>query len=144
MGMLKKMMADLSEIKTDVKTNNTKIDRLTDKVNDLETKHKNTEERNENQFKEIRAEIANVEEKVTSKLMSEITPSLESMRTELQTSASQDLRRIVQEEVELMRLREAKENAKTVKESSDEVEKGLDPEKNKKSKKNIKDKNLKQ
>merc|ERR1712112_276030 len=105
--MLKKMMADLSEIKTDVKTNNSKIDGLTNKVNELETKHNNIEEKNQNQFKGLREEISNVEEKVTSKLMSEITPSLEGMRKELQSSASQDLWRIVQEEVELMRLREA-------------------------------------
>merc|ERR1712081_15918 len=132
-----------SEIKTDVKANNSKIDGLTDKVNDLENKHKHIEEKNENQFKELREEISNVEEKVTTKLMSEITPSLEGMRKELQTSASQDLRRIVQEEVELMRLREAKENPKTVHESDEEGDKEVEPEKNKKSKKNIKDKNLK-
>merc|ERR1711954_527676 len=137
--MLKKMMEDLKEIKTDVKANNSKIDGLTDKVNNLENKHKNIEESNENQFKELREEIVNVEEKVTTKLMSEITPSLESMRNELQTAASQDLRRIVQEEVELMRLREAKENTKTVRESGDEGDKEVDPEKNKKSKKNIKE-----
>merc|ERR1712081_15553 len=101
--MLKKMMADLSEIKTDVKTNNSKIDGLTDKVNDLETKNKNIEEKNENQLKELCEEISNVEEKVTTKLMSEIMPSLEGMRKELHTSASQDLRRIVQEEIEHMR-----------------------------------------
>merc|ERR1712112_355463 len=136
--MLKKMMADLSEIKTDVKTNNNKIDDLSNKVEDLETKHKTSEERNQNQFKEIRQEIANVEVNVTTKLMTEITPSLENMRTELQTAASNDLRRIVQEEVEMMRLREAKEKAKPAEDSSDEEEKGLEPKKNKKSKKNKK------
>merc|ERR1711954_295117 len=83
--MLKKMMADLSEIKSDVKTNNNKIDDLSNKVEDLESKHKTSEERNQNQFKEIRQEIANVEVNVTTKLMTEITPSLENMRTELQT-----------------------------------------------------------
>merc|ERR1712081_16530 len=118
--MLKKMMADLSEIKTDVKANNSKIDGLTDKVNDLENKHTNIEEKNENQFKELREEIVNVEEKVTTKLMSEIMPSLESMRNELQTAASQDLRRIVQEEVELMRVREVKNNAQAVSENGEE------------------------
>merc|ERR1711954_386928 len=107
----------------------------TDKVNDLETKHKNIEEKNENQFKEIREEIANVEVKVTSKLMSEITPSLENMRTELQSAASQDLRRIVQEEVELMRLKEAKEKAGEERAGDEARNEGGEPEKNKKSKK---------
>merc|ERR1711954_147759 len=132
--MLKKMMSDLSEIKSDVKTNNTKIDGLTQKVEDLETKNKITDEKNENKFKEIREEIANVEVNVTTKLMSEITPSLENMRTEIQTATSQDIRRIVQEEVEIMRLREAKENPKTDHASGEEGK----PRKNKKSKKTIK------
>merc|ERR1711954_277770 len=141
--MLKKMMSDLSEIKSDVKTNNTKIDGLTQKVEDLETKNKITDEKNENKFKEIREEIANVEANVTTKLMSEITPSLEKMKTEIQTASNQDLRRIVQEEVELMRLREAKQNERDAQASGDDAEKGLDPEKTKKSKKNIKTKNPK-
>merc|ERR1711954_318313 len=38
--MLRKIMSDLAEIKTDVKSNNSKIDGLTTKVQDLETKNK--------------------------------------------------------------------------------------------------------
>merc|ERR1711954_421330 len=101
--MLKKMMTDLAEIKTDVKSYNTKIDSLTTKVEDLETKNKNIEEKTENSLKEIRQEIVQVEEKVTNKLMAQIKPSLEGMKNEVQNAACQDLRRLVQEEVELMR-----------------------------------------
>merc|ERR1712081_92997 len=133
--MLKKMMSDLSEIKADVKSNNTKIDGLANKVEDLESKNKVIEENNEKQFKDIREEIANVEEKVTSKLMSEITPSLEGMRQELKAAASQDLRRLVQEEVELLRLKEAKENQLATRENVEEEDRQVEPEKNKKSKK---------
>merc|ERR1711954_326193 len=46
--MLKKMMADISEIKTDVKGTNNKIDDLTSKVEKLETKQKEAEEHNTN------------------------------------------------------------------------------------------------
>merc|ERR1712081_65689 len=42
--MLKDMMADLKEIKNDVKGNNTKIDQLTDKVNAIENEAKVNEE----------------------------------------------------------------------------------------------------
>merc|ERR1711954_495437 len=128
--MLKDMMKDIKEIKSYVKGNNSKIDGLTDKVNDLEARNKKIKEKNENQMKEIREEIENVEEKVTTKLMSEITPSLQHMRNELQTAASQDLRRLVQEEVELMRLREARSNTKVVSESGEEGDKEEEPEKN--------------
>merc|ERR1712112_350416 len=133
--MLKKMMSDLSEIKTDVKSNNSKIDSLTTKVEDLETKNKNIEEKTENSLKEIRQEIVKVEENVTNKLMAEIKPSLEGMKNEAQNAACQDLRRLVQEEVELMRRREAKDKAVEEEASEEAGEMGEDPEKNKKSKK---------
>merc|ERR1712082_235238 len=128
--MLKKMMSDLSEIKTDVKSNNSKIDSLTTKVEDLETKNKNIEEKTENSLKEIRQEIVQVEENVTTKLMAQIKPSLEGMKNEVQNAACQDLRRLVQEEVELMRRREAKEKAVEEEASEDAGETGEDPEKN--------------
>merc|ERR1712112_704765 len=110
-------MSDLSEIKTDVKSNNLKIDSLTWEVEDLENKNKNIEEKTENSLKEIRQEIVNVEENVTNKLMDQIKPSLEAMKTEVQNAACQDIRRLVQEEVELSRRREAKERAAEVRAS---------------------------
>merc|ERR1712121_5783 len=110
----------------------------TSKVNDLESKNKEIEEKTENSLKEIRQEIVQVEENVTNKLMDQIKPSLEAMKNKVQNAACQDLRRLVQEEVELSRRREAKEKADSLK-ASEEVEvKGDDPEKNKKPKKNTK------
>merc|ERR1711954_448987 len=132
------MMSDLAEIKTDVKSNNSKIDSLTTKVEDLETKNKNIEEKSENSLKEIRQEIVQVEENVTTKLMAQIKPSLEDMKSEVQNAACQDLRRLVQEEVELSRRREAKEKAAEVRASEEDGETGEDPEKNKKTKKKYK------
>merc|ERR1711954_336979 len=114
------MMKDLKEIKSDVKGNNSKIDGLTNKVKYLEVRNKKIEEKNENAMKEIREEIENVEEKVTNKLMSEIKPSLEHMRKELQTAASQDIRRLVQEEVELQRMRETKSKTNVASECEEE------------------------
>merc|ERR1711954_62971 len=143
MKMMKKMMADLSEIKTDVKSNNNKIDGLTNQVKEIENKQKLNEEKNKDQIEEIRKEIAEFETNVTTKLMSEINPSLEKMKTEIQAASNLDIRRIVQEEVEMMRLREAKENEKDAKTSGEKVTKGLEPEKTKNPKKNLKSKNQK-
>merc|ERR1711954_311110 len=94
------------------------------------------EEKTENSLKEIRQEIVQVEENVTNKLMEQIKPSLEAMKTEVQNAACQDLRRLVQEEVNLQRHREAKEKSEEASESGD-------PEKNIKIQKNNKIKNTK-
>merc|ERR1712081_51663 len=102
-------MKDLKEIKNNVKGNNNKIDDLAEKVMNIENKNKDTEERNANQFKELKEDIGKVEERVTAKLMTEIEPSLVGMKNEIQTSIGTDLRRLVQEEVALQRLKEAKE-----------------------------------
>merc|ERR1712112_578874 len=107
--MLKKMMADISEIKTDVKGNNTKIDDLTNKVEKLETKSKENEDTTNEKLKQIKDDIEKVEVRVTNKIMAEIEPSLGVMKTEIQNSIGTDLRRLVQEEVTLQRLKEAKE-----------------------------------
>merc|ERR1711954_397058 len=128
--MLKDMMKDIKEIKTDVKGNNAKIDGLTEKVSNLETKNKEIEEENESSLKEIRGEIEKVEDRVTSKLMAEIAPSLNSMKNELQSAASQDIRRLVQEELAIQRMRESIEAKSVSKELEEVVEEGVGPEKN--------------
>merc|ERR1711954_255700 len=106
--MLKKMMADISKIKTDVKGNNNKIDDLTSKVENLETKHKEAEEHNTNALKEMQEDLANVEQSVTSKLMKEIEPSLGQMKNEIQDNVNSNMRRLIQEEMALQKLAEAK------------------------------------
>merc|ERR1711954_591346 len=62
-----------------------------------------------------------------TKLLSEIEPSLNSMKTQIQDSVGADLRRLVKEELVLQRMEETKKGSD---ESNDEE----DPE----SKKNIK------
>merc|ERR1711954_173373 len=93
--MLQKMMADISEIKTDVKGNNNKIDDLTSKVENLETKQKEAEELNTNALKEMKDDLANVEKNVTSKLMKEIEPSLGVMKNEIQDNVNANMRRLI-------------------------------------------------
>merc|ERR1712112_487606 len=64
---------------------------------------------NAQNFASLKEDIVQVENKVTNKLLKEIEPSLGQMKDEIQTSMSRDLRRIVQEEVALQRMKELKE-----------------------------------
>merc|ERR1711954_447580 len=152
--MLKKIMADISEIKTDVKGNNNKIDDLTSKVGSLETKQKETEEINSNAIKEIKENFADVETNVTSKLMKEIQPTLGQMKNEIQDNVNLNMRRLIQEEMALQKHVATKNSGEernvTVPseesscESDDAGEKGEPAKKNKKSKKKIKKEKPKQ
>merc|ERR1711954_28471 len=101
--LMKEMMADIKEIKNDVKGNNSKIDELTNKVENLEVKSKEADEKNSNTFEELKDEISQVEERVTSKLLKEIEPSLNGMKHEIQESVSVDIRRLVQKEMSLQK-----------------------------------------
>merc|ERR1711954_95842 len=107
--MLKKIMADISEIKSDVKGNNNKIDDLTTKVESIETKSKEAEELNTNALKEMKEDLANVEQSVTSKLMKEIEPTLGLMKNEIQDNVNSNMRRLIQEEMALQKHAEAKD-----------------------------------
>merc|ERR1712243_356631 len=84
--MLKKIMSDISEIKTDVKGNNSKIDDLTAKIENLETKGKENEDTMNEKLKKINDDIGKVEVRVTEKLMAEIEPSVGVIKTELHDS----------------------------------------------------------
>merc|ERR1711954_318101 len=101
--MLKEMMQDIKEIKNDVKGNNVKIDELAGKVENIETKQKETDARNEKTFNNIKGDLSNVEARVTDKLMAEIQPSLSVMKNDIKHSIGVNLRRLVQEEVTLQR-----------------------------------------
>merc|ERR1711954_363495 len=107
--MMMKIMAELQEIKTDVKGNNAKMDNIATKVENLEKRSTEVEEINAQKFDSLKDEIAQVENKVTNKLLKEIEPSLGKMKEDIETSMSRDLRRIVQEEVALQRMKELKE-----------------------------------
>merc|ERR1711954_491248 len=120
-------------------SNNSKIDGLTSKVQDLETKNKNVEEKTENSLKEIREDLVNVETRVTENLMAEIQPSLSIMKHDIQESIGVDLRRLVQEEVTLQKLREDKEKTEEASAKGD-TEKTIKIQKNNKIKKNEEEK----
>merc|ERR1711954_43602 len=146
---MKEMRDDIKEMKGDVKGNKSKLDDLSKKVENLETKRKEADETNSNTFQEMKDEISLVEERVTTKLMKEIKPSLNTMKNEIQDNVNLDIRRLIKEEMALQKLAEAKDKKKerpkedvseeTEKSEVDEEHaKGEPAKKSKKSKKYIK------
>merc|ERR1711954_369637 len=121
--MMKEIMAELQEIKSDVKGSNCKMDTLSNKVDNIEKRSLENEELNAQKFASLKKDISKVEDNVTAKLLKEIEPSLGAMKDEIQTSMSHDLRRFVQEEVALQKMREQKV-AEVV--AEDEVDPGTD------------------
>merc|ERR1711954_378537 len=109
--LIKEMHANIKEIKSDQKSNNNKIDDLSAKVLHLENKSNDTDLKNQNAIEEIKGQMSAIEESVTSKLLSEIEPSLNGMREEIQKSVGLDLRRLVKEEMALQKMWEAKNGA---------------------------------
>merc|ERR1711954_279421 len=151
--LIKEMHADIKEIKIDQKSNNNKIDDLSAKVLHLENESNDTDLKNKNAIEDLKGQMATIEDSVTSKLLSEIEPSLYGMRDEIQRSVGQDLRRLVKEEMALQKMAEAKKGAAESKEEVDSIDsppseeegetegKGEPAKKPKRSKKNIKTQN---
>merc|ERR1711954_82144 len=131
--MMKKIMAELQEIKSDVKGTNCKMDTISNKVDNIEKRSLENEELNAQKFASLKKDIAKVKENVTAKLLKEIEPSLRAMKDEIQTSMSHDIRRFVQEEVALQKMREQKEVGEVVLEEA-----GPETDKNNKIQKKIK------
>merc|ERR1711954_365019 len=130
--MMRKMMAELQEIKSDVKGTNAKMDNIATKVENLEKRSAEVEESNAEKFNNLKNKIAQVENKVTDKLIKEIEPSLGKMKEDIEASMCKDLRRIVQEEVALQRMKETKE-AEAVERDDSEKKKNEKIQKNNKN-----------
>merc|ERR1711954_21993 len=109
--LIKEMHADIKEIKVDQKSNNKKIDDLNDKVIHLENKSIDTDLKHTKTIEELKGQMSSMETSVTSKLLSEIEPSLNGMRDEIQKSIGIDLRRLVKEEIALQKMSEANKEA---------------------------------
>merc|ERR1711954_79873 len=124
------MGRDIKDIKNDQQVNNEKIDGLSDKVNNLEKKSNDSDLSNKQAIEDLKGEMTNMEDRVTTKLLAEIEPSLNGMKCQSQDSVGLDIRRIVQEELALQKLEEKK---KETDESGDEVD--PENERNKKIKK---------
>merc|ERR1711954_462031 len=139
--MLREMHADIKEIKLDQKSNNQKIDGLSAKVESIEAKANETDLKNSQAIEDLRGEIASVEGRVTSKLLTEMEPSLVVIKDQIQESVDESLRRLVREELASQK---PPPNDPESSETDEDSKKG-EPRKpkKKKSKKKIKIKNKK-
>merc|ERR1711954_434175 len=90
-----------------------------DKVDNLEIRSKEIEETNAQKFSNLKDDIAQIETRVTNKLLKEIEPSLNHMKDEMQTAMGTDIQRIVQEEMALQKMKERKEAEEVIHEEID-------------------------
>merc|ERR1711954_446323 len=144
--MMKKLSADFQSIKTDLKENSTKIDKITDKIDQLERNSVKYEAETKNEITKIRKDIANnkteMEEKldemketnqnleatITKNIVDQINPQLENIKN----NQPVDIRRIVKEE--LLLLNYAAESRNEKEKPEDVVETGEKKKKKKKKK----------
>merc|ERR1712081_101419 len=139
--MLREMHADIKEIKLDQKSNNKKIDGLSAKVANIEVKANETDLKHNKAIEDLRGEIACVETRVTSKLLTEMEPSLVAIKDQFQESVDDNLRRLVREELATQKPPPSDPDTS---EEEEETKRGEPTKtKKKKSKKKIKRKNQK-
>ena len=131
-------------MKSDLKENNSQISASNSKVTAIEKDNARVESENNLKFESIRYDMRLMETSVTAKVINELDPKISSMRNEIREDLCKDMRRLVQEEVQLQKFKEKKEDPIDIQESAeDESEREEVAEKKKKkekTKKNIKDK----
>merc|ERR1711954_227357 len=144
--MMKKLSADFQSVKTDLKENSTKIDKITDKIDQLERNSIKNETETKNEITKIRKDIANnktemegkldemketnknLEATITKNIVDQINPQLENMKN----NQPIDIRRIVKEELLLLNF--AAENKKEKDNKEDDSDTGEKKKKKKKKK----------
>ena len=136
--LLKTINANILSMKTDLKSNSEKIDSINDKIVDLEVNAGKNEKENKKRFDAINANVARIETNVTDKVVNIIDPQIKSLKAELKSDMSSELKSLVQEEFNRRFPKENEESPALVVELEEEVGEGVEPEKNKKSKKKYK------
>merc|ERR1712081_89977 len=96
--LLKTINANNLPMKTDLKTNSQKIDNINDKIVDLEVNAGKSERENKKRFEEINENVARIETNVTDKVINVIDPQIKSLKAELKSDMSNELKSLVQEE----------------------------------------------
>merc|ERR1711954_446847 len=124
--MIRDMHEDVKEMKLDQKKTTNTIKELSQKLSKKEKKSNENDLNNKKAIEEINTKINNIEDQVTTKLLAEIEPSLNGMKTQIESNVNQNLRRIVQEELQLQKMAESKSVA------DDDIQED-DDEKNKKN-----------
>merc|ERR1711954_445577 len=138
-SMLKKIHADITVMKTDLKDNSSQISSINSKVTAIEQDNLRVESENNLKFESIRYDMRLMETSVTAKVINELDPKISSMRNEIRNYLCADMRRLVKEEVLLQGFKERKEDPQESEEDESEKEDdGEKKEKKEKIQKNIK------
>merc|ERR1711954_619264 len=107
---MKEMRASFGEIKGDIANTNTKMDTVNTKIDTMEKHNKENEKKIYKEMNKRRDEIRVNNETIDAKIKDSIVENLEPKYKEMKTFVSQDIQRIVNEDLEL---REHAKNAKT-------------------------------
>merc|ERR1711954_582356 len=82
-SMLKKIHADIQTIKTDLKDNTDKVTSVNSKIVELEGNIERSERETNLKFKEIKAEIVQVEASVTTKVIESMDPKIAALKSDM-------------------------------------------------------------
>merc|ERR1711954_34916 len=89
-SLLKRISADISTMKSDLKVNNQKIDSVNDKIGELESNAEKTAKTNKLQFEMINGKVARLETNITDKVIEKIDPQIKSLKSDLRNELKND------------------------------------------------------
>merc|ERR1711954_174463 len=136
-SLLKRIHADITIMKSDLKENNSQISSINTKVTAIERDNARVESENNLKFESIRYDMRLMETSVTAKVINELDPKISSMRNEIRDDLCADMRRLVKEEVLLQKFKERKEDPQESEEEESEKEDKEDERKKRKNPKKI-------
>merc|ERR1711954_389393 len=110
-SLLKIIHADIKVMKSDLKENTVQITSMNSKITAIENDNAIVESETNLKFQAIRYDMGMMESSVTSKVMNELDLKLSTMRSELREDLNSHIRRLVQEEIQLQKLKEKKDKA---------------------------------
>merc|ERR1711954_387745 len=97
-SLLKRISADISTMKGDLKVNNQKIDSVNDKINDIEVNAEKAAKANKLKFEMINGKVARIETNITDKVIEKIDPQIKNLKSDLRKEINDDLKSLVTEE----------------------------------------------
>merc|ERR1711954_413537 len=121
--MLKIISKDIKEVKGELKTSNERMENMSKKINKLENYTKANQDKNDKKFKEIQESVetqikennTKLEENISKSIIDTLKPMITAMHSHI---VENDLRRIVQEQLQIKALEEV--SARDAAKSEDE------------------------
>merc|ERR1711954_619892 len=111
-SMLKKIHADIQTIKTNLKDNTDKVTGVNTKIIEMENNIERSERETNLKFKEIKAEIVQVEASVTTKVIESMDPKISALKSDMKEEMLQMMRHEMENTYKLeMKREEAEEDS---------------------------------